>query len=118
MPLNLFLEAGEVPLAELPAQMDRGILITRLHYVNGLLDPKKALMTGMTRDGTFFVEGGRIAFPIKNLRFTEEILGAFSRIQAASRERQAIGAAWSEIGAAIVPALLIKGFSFTSETTF
>lgn len=117
-PLNLFLAAGEVPLVELPAQMDRGILITRLHYVNGLLDPKKALMTGMTRDGTFFVEGGRIAFPIKNLRFTEEILEAFSRVQAASRERQAIGATWSEMGAATVPALLIRDFSFTSETTF
>ena len=118
LPLNLFMKEGEIPLEEMPLQMERGILITRLHYVNGLLDTRRALMTGMTRDGTFFVEDGKVAFPIKNLRFTEQILEAFSRIEAISRERWAIGAAWSELGAATVPALIVKGFTFSGETLF
>jgi len=118
LPLNLFMEAGDVPLDELPSRMERGILVTRLHYVNGLLDTRRALMTGMTRDGTFFVEDGKVTFPVKNLRFTERILEAFSRIEAISRERWAIGAAWSELGATVVPALLIRDFNFTGETMF
>lgn len=118
LPLNLFMKAGEVPLEEMLSRMERGILVTRLHYVNGFLDTRRALMTGMTRDGTFFVEKGKVAFPIRNLRFTESILEAFSRIDAISRERWAVGAAWSELGAATVPALLIRGFTFSGETLF
>ncbi|MFN3476209.1 MAG: TldD/PmbA family protein [Candidatus Methylomirabilales bacterium] len=118
LPLHLFMKAGEVPLEEMPSRMERGILVTRLHYVNGLLDTRRALMTGMTRDGTFFVEDGKVAFPIRNLRFTESILEAFSRIEAISRERWAIGAAWSELGAATVPTLIVKGFTFSGETLF
>lgn len=118
LPLNLFMKEGETPLEEMLSRMEQGILVTRLHYVNGLLDTRKALMTGMTRDGTFFVENGKIAFPIKNLRFTEQVLEAFSRIEAISRERWTIGAAWSELGAVTVPALLIRGFTFSGETLF
>ncbi|MBI3989190.1 MAG: TldD/PmbA family protein [candidate division NC10 bacterium] len=116
--LNLFMEAGNVPPDELPSRMERGILVTRLHYVNGFLDTRRTLMTGMTRDGVFYVQEGKIAFPVKNLRFTERVLEAFSRIQAISTERQAIGAAWSELGATVVPALLIRDFNFTGETMF
>ncbi len=95
------------------SMVDRGILVTRFHYVNGLLDTKTASMTGMTRDGTFYIEDGKIKYPIEDMRFTESILEAFSRVEAISGERQAFPIPWSDVGANIVPALLIKGFNFS-----
>ena len=59
--------------------LDRGILVSRFHYVNGLLDTRRAVMTGMTRDGTFWVENGRPVRAIRNMRFTDSILEAFAR---------------------------------------
>ncbi|HWP49262.1 MAG TPA: TldD/PmbA family protein [Candidatus Limnocylindrales bacterium] len=116
-PLNLFMEPGEVSFSEMLTSMERGLLITRFHYVNGLLDTRRALMTGMTRDGTFLVEEGKIKKPIQNLRFTEGILDAFSRVKKISRERHRVGFWGSEIGTCVVPALLIQGFHFTGKTS-
>ena len=70
--------------------VERGILVTRFHYINGFLDTPRALMTGMTRDGTFLVENGKIVTGIKNLRFTEAMTRAFSNIAAISRETELV----------------------------
>jgi predicted Zn-dependent protease len=112
MPLNLSMAPGEATREEMLASMSRGLVVTRFHYLNGLLDTRRALFTGMTRDGTFLVLGGEVAGAVANLRFTEPMLEAFSRIAAVGRERQSLGS-WTGRGATCtVPPLLIRDFHF------
>ncbi|MBI3317836.1 MAG: TldD/PmbA family protein [Candidatus Omnitrophica bacterium] len=113
---NLFMAPGETPYRDLLKQMDRGLWINRFHYVNGLLRPQEALMTGLTRDGTFLVKKGKVVQAVKNLRFTQSILEAFSNAIAASKERTLIADPGQGLSAAVVPALLLKDFTFTGQT--
>jgi len=69
LPLNLSVSAGDVPTPELPERVGDGIYVTRLHYL-GVVDPREGIITGMTRDGTFKIEGGKVTKPLVNLRFT------------------------------------------------
>ena len=71
-------------------------------------------MTGMTRDGTFLIEDGVRTRGVKNLRFTDSILEAFARIDGVGVRREAVTTWWSESGAFVAPALLIRGLRFTS----
>ena len=112
---SLWVGAGTIPQDELVAQLGRGVYVSRFHYVNGLLDPRRALMTGMTRDGTFLVEAGRLGQGIQNIRFTDSLLEALGRTEAVSRERRAIPTWWSDGGAIVAPSLLVRGFRFTGE---
>lgn len=68
-PFNLSVPAGDAAVDELVSRVDDGIYVTRLHYLN-IVDPREGLITGMTRDGTFRIEGGRVTEPLVNLRFT------------------------------------------------
>ena len=81
MTWNLFMAPGSSSKEAMLSSIERGIWVTRFHYVN-IVHPRKAVLTGMTKDGTFLIENGRIVRPIRNLRFTEEIPAAFSRIEA------------------------------------
>jgi len=118
MPSNLFIAAGEDSYDDLLSRVKRGLVITRFHYINGLLDTKKALFTGMTRDGTFLVENGKITSAIKNLRFTDSMLRAYSNVDGVTRERQISGRNWGGIGSVTAPAVLIRDFRFTGTTEF
>jgi PmbA protein len=118
MPLNIHVALGNKPLAKMMASMKRGILVTRFHYINGFLDTPKAVLTGMTRDGTFLVENGKIVSGIKNLRFTESMLKAFGDIEAISKESELVDTWWSDIGCIRAPALQIKDFNFSGKTEF
>ena len=69
LPLNLSLKGGDATRDELVERVDNGIYVTRLHYL-GIVDAREGIITGMTRDGTFRIEGGRITKPLVNLRFT------------------------------------------------
>jgi PmbA protein len=69
LPLNLSVPGGEATRDELVESVDEGIYVTRLHYL-GVVDPREGIITGMTRDGTFRIEGGRVTEPLVNLRFT------------------------------------------------
>ncbi|MGQ9601637.1 MAG: TldD/PmbA family protein [Candidatus Bipolaricaulia bacterium] len=112
MPWNICIEPGDSSVEEMIASCEKGLLVTRFHYLNGFLDPKRAMMTGMTRYGTFLIENGRLKQAVKNLRWTESMLRAFSNVRAISREREVFsygGAA----GFAIMPAVYIEGFTFT-----
>jgi len=100
------------------SKTEKGILVTRFHYVNGMLDTRKALMTGMTRDGTFLIKKGKIVSGIKNLRFTESMLRAFSQVKMISRDRQAINTWWSDVGCIVAPTMLITVFNFSGKTEF
>jgi predicted Zn-dependent protease len=111
-PLNAVMAAGSTPRDALIGGLDRGLLITRFHYTN-VVHPKLAIITGMTRDGTFLVEGGKIVGPVRNLRYTQSYLDALAGVSAVSSSRKTIR---GFLGAAVVPALRIDGWTFTGIT--
>jgi len=113
-PMNIFMAPGEATKDEMLASTERGLWITRLHYVN-VLHPLRAVLTGMTRDGTFLIENGELARPVKNLRFTQGILEALSCVEMIGREAK-LEKAW--VGGNLVPALKISAFEFTGATEF
>ncbi|MBI4355822.1 MAG: TldD/PmbA family protein [Candidatus Omnitrophica bacterium] len=115
-PSHLGIAAGATPMEQLLGRIDRGILVTRFHYVNGLLNPREALMTGLTRDGTFLIERGRLSAPLPNLRFTQSILEALNQVEAISRERRLVADPTQEFGAVLAPALLLRRFTFTGKS--
>jgi PmbA protein len=117
-PLNVHIASGTKSFDKMLASIKKGILVTRFHYINGFLDTPKALLTGMTRDGSFLVENGQIVSGIKNLRFTESMLRAFSNIEAISKESELVDTWWGDIGCVRAPALLIKDFNFSGKTEF
>lgn len=104
--------AGDRTEADLIASVDRGVYVTRLHYVNGLLDTRRAATTGMTRDGAFLIEGGRPGRGVKNARFTIHLLEVLSRVEGITSERACVPAWWNDVGALTVPGVLVRGFSF------
>ena len=116
IPINLFMEGGKSSLGEMIQSVRKGIYVTRFHYTN-VVEPMKAVITGMTRDGTFLIEEGEIKRPIKNLRFTESILEALSRVTALSKDRRICseGTVYSRrfVTGTVVPALKIDGFNFS-----
>jgi len=111
---NLFMAPGSSSKEAMLASTERGIWVTRFHYVN-IVHPRRGVLTGMTKDGTFLIEDGRITRPVRNLRFTEAIPEAFGRIDAISSATRLLAAEYSGINAR-VPALRIRGFSFTGAT--
>ena len=113
-PANPSLRPGESSLDDLVAGCERALLVTRFHYTNAL-HPLTTTITGMTRDGTFLVEDGRVVGGVRNLRFTQSVLAALDAVEAVGRETL-LG---SEFGGSVrVPALRIGRFHFSSATTF
>ena len=116
IPINVLMKAGESSLEEMVQSVRKGIYITRFHYTN-VVEPMKAVLTGMTRDGTFLIEEGEIKRPVQNLRFTESVLRALSRVSAVSKERKICseGAVYSRrfITGVVAPAIKIEGFNFS-----
>jgi predicted Zn-dependent protease len=111
-PLNMVMEAGAATREELIGGLDRGLLVTRFHYTNPV-HPKLAIITGMTRDGTFLVEGGRIVGPVRNLRYTQSYLDALACTVAVAAERKTLK---GFLGGVVVPALRLDGWTFTGTT--
>lgn len=115
-PLHLAVAAGTRSLAQMIASCTRGLLIPRFHYVNGLLNPREALMTGLTREGTYLIEHGRVTRPVTTLRFTQSMLEAFSRVRGISKERRLIADPAQEMGCGLMPALHLERFAFTGRS--
>jgi predicted Zn-dependent protease len=111
-PTNMIMAAGVTPEDELVAGLDRGLLVTRFHYTNPV-HGKKVIITGMTRDGTFLIEGGKIVAPVRNLRFTMSYLDALANVEAVSRERRCVR---GFLGGSVVPSVRLSSFSFTGAT--
>ncbi len=112
MPLNLVMDAGDATIDDLVSRVDRGVYVTRFHYVN-VEDPVPLTLTGMTRDGTFMIEGGRLTKPLRNLRFTQSAIQALSHVGGITATRELIG---SDGHATLVPGLLLERFAFTGQT--
>lgn len=113
IPLNLSVKPGQGDLEDLIGGTERGILITQFHYTN-ILKAEKMEMTGMTRNGTFLVENGKIKFPLKNLRFTQNLVEAFGAVEAVSAQAAPCGSR----GEVSCPAFRLPEFNFTSSTDF
>jgi len=114
MPMNLFLKPGTATIEEMIRSTKRGIWVTRFHYTNPI-HPVKTIITGMTRDGTFLVENGRVVGAVKNFRFTQSVLEAFSEVEMIGRTPKLIG---GHFGGMSVPALKVRRFNFTGVTEF
>ena len=90
-----------------------GLYITRFHYTR-LVHNRNCVMTGMTRDGTFLIEDGRLSYPVKDLRFTQSYVEALAGVEAVGSHRKLV---LNEVGFATkVPALKIGRFNFTGVT--
>lgn len=113
MPLNLAMAPGDATLEELISRVERGVFVTRFHYVN-VEDPIAVTLTGMTRDGTFLIEDGKLGAPLKNLRFTQSAVAALAHCEGVTREHRFVG---TEEGAVDVPGVLITKFAFTGQTS-
>ena len=101
-------------LEDLIAGIDRGILVTHVWYVR-YVKMDQALVTGMTRDGTFWIEDGRIRYPLKNLRFNDTSLGMVQRVSAIGRPERCIS---QETLPSVVPPLVVRDWNFVGVTEF
>jgi predicted Zn-dependent protease len=115
-PLDLVLSSGNSSVEEMISSTERGILVTRFHYTN-LVEPMDLVLTGMTRDGTFLIEKGKVAAPLKNLRFTQSVVEALREVELISREQKTTHSDWGP-GSYTAPALKIRRFNFSSGTQF
>lgn len=106
---NIFLEPGDQSVDQMIASTERGIYITRFWYSN-MVDEKQATMTGMSRDGTFLIENGKLTQPLRNMRYNESLLKAFANIDAIGNRVYSFNGYFGKIG---VPALKIRDFHFT-----
>lgn len=114
---SLHLEGGAAEsIDELVRGVERGVYVCRFHYVNGLLETRRAVMTGLTRDGCFLIENGRIVRPIGNLRFTDSLLEGLARVDGMTRARTAIPTWWSDAGATVVPAVRMRALHFNGRS--
>lgn len=114
-PGNLVVEPGASTLEELVAGTERGLFVTHLHYTN-VQDRNEMLLTGMTRDGLFLIEKGRISHPVRNMRFTESLFKAFANVEAVTRDQDLHGGFFG--GGFVLPGMKIRDFHFTSESGF
>lgn len=114
LPGNLVIAKGKDKKENLIKEIEKGILVTRFWYVR-VVDPDKTLITGMTRDGTFMIEKGKITYPVKNMRFVVNIYETLSKVRKISSERKLYG---EDIFFVLAPALLIDEFNFASKTEY
>src|SRR5262249_36147203 len=106
-PLNLVVAPGAAPIEDMVASPRRGLLVTRFHYSN-VVHPMESVITGMTRDGTWWIEDGELRHPVKNLRFTQSILEALSGTEMVGRETELASEFF--FSASSVPALKLSSF--------
>lgn len=104
-PANFIMQGSNASLEDLIKDTKRGILVTRLWYIREV-DPQTLLYTGLTRDGTFYIENGKIKYPIKNLRFNESPVIMLNNLEALGKPMRMLGN--------LVPPIKVRDFTFTS----
>lgn len=113
-PMNLVMAGGTDSLGKMIESTDKGILLTRVWYVR-LVDPARKIVTGITRDGTFLVEGGAIKHGVKNLRFNVSLLDLLNNVESMTLSNLTAG---EEGFPAVVPGMKVRDFNFTEMTRF
>jgi predicted Zn-dependent protease len=108
------MEGGGASVEEMIAGTERGLLVTRFWYMRGV-DQRSILFTGLTRDGTFLVEDGRVTGPVQNLRWNESPIHVLGNIEMlGAPERVLPSEAGGVSSAVVVPPLKVRDFNFTS----
>lgn len=102
---SIVMEGGTQTLEELIKSTEKGILVTRFWYIRSV-DPQTLLLTGLTRDGTFYIENGEIKFPVKNFRFNESPVIMLNNVEALGKPVRT--------GSGMIPPMKIRDFTFTS----
>jgi len=115
-PMNIVFESPRDPktVEEMVASTERGILVTRLWYIREV-DPYEKILTGMTRDGTFLVENGKVVGGVRNFRFNQSLIDILSNVEAMSLPVRTSG---EESFDMVVPAMKVRDFNFTEVTKF
>jgi PmbA protein len=113
-PANIVIAGGGGSVDEMVRSTERGILVTRLWYIREV-DPYEKIFTGMTRDGTFLVEGGRVTAGVRNFRFNVGLMEMLSNVEAIG---EAVRASGEEIFDMVAPAMKVREFNFTEVTRF
>jgi predicted Zn-dependent protease len=116
MPLNIVFASPQIPqsVEQMIASTERGILVTRLWYIREV-EPFEKMLTGMTRDGTFYIENGHVQSGVRNFRFNESLIHMLSNVEAMSVPVRSCG---EESFDMVVPAMKVKEFNFTEVTKF
>jgi predicted Zn-dependent protease len=116
MPLNIVFSPVRDPqtVDQMIAATERGVLVTRLWYIREV-DPYEKMLTGMTRDGTFYVENGRVQGGVRNFRLNESLIHMLSNVDAMSLPVRSCG---EESFDMVVPAMKVQKFNFTEVTKF
>jgi PmbA protein len=116
MPLNIVFAPVRGPqnIEQMIASTERGVLVTRLWYIREV-EPFEKILTGMTRDGTFYVENGRVQGGVRNFRFNESLIHMLSNVETMSVPVRSCG---EESFDMVVPAMKVKEFNFTETTKF
>ena len=112
---HLSIDPGDATREQLIQSTKLGIWVTRFNYVNGLLDPRTALMTGTTRDGTFLVRDGEVVGRLPNLRWTQSMVEAFSNIEALTSERRRTSTWYNPFGGTFAPTMKVRGWNITGK---
>lgn len=115
LPWNIIMGSGQDTKDKMLAETEKGIWVSRFWYINPI-HPLHTIITGMTRDGTFLIEKGELAGPIKNLRFTQSIVEALSSVSVVGKEQKLLLDA--HFGSYLVPAIKVESFNFTGGTEF
>jgi len=113
-PMNFFVGKGGSTVEEMISHVEKGLFVQRFWYTNPM-EPVTLLITGMTRDGFFLIENGKITKPVKHMRFTESILNAFNNCLEISNISKII---YEDGAVTTAPYMRIKDFNFTSATEF
>ena len=113
-PMSIVMEGGHHSLEDMICSTERGLLVTRLWYIREV-DPYQKIVTGMTRDGTFWIEGGALKYGVKNLRFNQSLIEMLSKVEMLGPAERAAGEESFEM---VVPAMKVPDFNFSSVTKF
>jgi predicted Zn-dependent protease len=115
-PMNVVFGPPKSPKSvdEMVKSTERGILVTRLWYIREV-EPYEKILTGMTRDGTFLVENGKVQHGVRNFRFNQGLIHLLNHVEAMSTPVRASG---EESFDMVVPAMKIRDFNFTEVTRF
>src|SRR5581483_2090996 len=120
-PMNIVVEGGNdggkkeaQTVDQMVASTERGILVTRLWYIREV-DPYEKILTGMTRDGTFLIENGKLVGGVRNFRFNQSLVDMLSNVEQMSTPMRTSG---EESFDMVVPAMKVRDFNFTEVTKF
>jgi len=113
-PMNLVFAGGTTSLEEMIRTTERGVLVTRLWYIREV-DPYEKILTGMSRDGIYLVEGGRVKHAVRNLRFNQSLKEMLNQVELLG---PAVRAAGEESFEMVVPPMRVANFHFTEVTKY